>query len=373
VKYQYSDDLFADTRMSFGEHIEDLRTHLLRALKWFVLALVVSFFVGKYVMHFITRPVEESLQKYYDRRYEKILAQLKDDLKNNPNSKLAEMNKPKPMTVTIPAQSWYDQMKGIDPQLVGTAERPTDSARIEMTMLIQNPFEFMHELKPIQDQIGRRPGLTTLSVQEAFMVYFKISLLTGFVLASPFIFYEMWIFVAAGLYPHEKHWVYAYLPLSIFLFLAGVLATEFLVIPRAIEALLWFNEWLDLEPDFRLNEWLNFAIIVPLIFGLGFQLPIVMLFLQKIGVFTPEDFAAKRRIAYFVMIILAALGPTVDPFSLLMLWIPLCFLYELGIIMSKYSRSSAQTEDYEVPYTPENGTTTDGQSNREESSSGPPS
>src|SRR5262249_57292693 len=102
---------------------------------------------------------------------------------------------------------------------------------------------------------------------------------------------------------HEKKYVHKYLPISLGLFLAGVLLCQFMVIPKAIEALLWFNEWLGLEPDLRLNEWLSFALLLPLVFGLSFQTTMVMLFLAKLGILDADSFRKKRRIAWFVMAI----------------------------------------------------------------------
>jgi sec-independent protein translocase protein TatC len=116
-----------------------------------------------------------------------------------------------------------------------------------------------------------------------------------------------------------------------------VLVCEFLVMPRAIEAMLWFNEWLDLDATLRLEEWLSFALLMPVVFGLSFQTPLVMLFAHKIGVVTVEWFREKRRIAWFAMCIFAALiTPSVDPVSMLLLWVPMGGLYELGIVMCVY-------------------------------------
>jgi len=164
----------------------------------------------------------------------------------------------------------------------------------------------------------------------------KVSLMFGFVLSSPWVFYQLWSFVAAGLYPHEKRLVNHYLPISLGLFLVGFAVCEFLALPKAIEALLWFNEWLGFEPDLRLNEWLSFAIIMPLVFGLSFQTPIVMLFMYKIGIADLDTFRSKRRISYFLMAIFSAIiTPSTDVPTLLMLWLPMCLLYEVGIWLCK--------------------------------------
>ena len=84
---------------------------------------------------------------------------------------------------------------------------------------------------------------------------------------------------------------------SVILFFSGVLLCQFWVLPGAVKALLKFNEFLGFDPDIRLNEWLGLAIILPLVFGLSFQTPLVMIFLNRIGVFSAKDYAAKWRYA----------------------------------------------------------------------------
>lgn len=155
----------------------------------------------------------------------------------------------------------------------------------------------------------------------------------------------MWSFIAAGLYPHEKRYIHRYLPLSIGLFLAGVVMCEFVVLPNAIQALLWFNEWLHLEPDLRLNEWLTFALILPLVFGVSFQTPLVMLFFGKLGILDADSYRKKRRIAWFVMAAFAGFITPIDALSMLLLWLPMCALYELGILLVQYTTHPTETEE----------------------------
>ena len=155
---------------------------------------------------------------------------------------------------------------------------------IEMDAQIANPVEMLSDTKLLENKVGKRPSLSTFNAQEGFMGYVMVSMVTAFVLASPWIFYQIWSFIAAGLYPHEKRYVNVFLPISIGLFLVGCVLCQFFVIPKALAALLWFNEWLQLEPDFRWNEWLSFAIFMPVVFGLAFQTPLVMLFMERIGI-----------------------------------------------------------------------------------------
>src|SRR5262249_23128998 len=127
--------------------------------------------------------------------------------------------------------------------------------------MIIRPLDLMIQINQAERIVGKPPLMSTLGIAEAFMVYFKVCLVCGLVLGSPWIFYQLWMFVAAGLYPHEKKLVHVYLPFSLGLFLAGVFMCEIVVIPQAIKILLEFNEWLGLEPELRISEWLSFAIM----------------------------------------------------------------------------------------------------------------
>src|SRR5208283_4984555 len=129
-----------------------------------------------------------------------------------------------------------------------------------------------------------------------------------------------------------------YLPFSIALFFAGAMVAEFIVLKYAVRYLLAFNEWVGLEPDLRLSEWLSFAILTPLVFGLAFQLPLIMLFLYKLGIMDVEMYRKHRRIAIFVMAVITVIAaPAPDPVSFGSLLIPLWGLYELGILLCAYS------------------------------------
>jgi sec-independent protein translocase protein TatC len=334
------DDYFADTRMSFGDHIEELRTHLIRAIVGFILGMCVAFIFGNWVQGFITAPVIDQLQRFYDHRVEVVLKKLED----GSDKELEQLNQWTEFESTIKLKHLKAALEraGFQP---APGKVPDDDGE---TMIpwptYHRPLADAIKLQKAQWVIGRRPGLSTLSVTEAFMVWIKICAFTGLVISSPWVFWQIWAFVAAGLYPNEKKYVHKYLPMSLGLFLAGVLFCEFLVIPKAIGALLWFNEWLGLEPDMRLNEWLSFAILLPLIFGLSFQTPMVMLFLGKLGIMDADSFRAKRRIAWFAMAAFSALFAPADALSMILMLIPMVGLYELGIVMVGYSTKASEDE-----------------------------
>jgi sec-independent protein translocase protein TatC len=196
------------------------------------------------------------------------------------------------------------------------------------------------------------PTLFVMGPTEGIVVFMKVCLATAFVLASPWIFFQLWSFVAAGLYRHEKRLVHLFLPGSVLLFLAGVLVCQFIVMPAAVEYLLQINEWLGFQPELRLTEWLGFAVFLPLVFGISFQTPLVMLVLERIGMIPVATFRRKRKVAWFVLAVFAAVvTPTPDPINMLLLAIPMGMLYELGIALCALlpggARRNFEDEDHE--------------------------
>jgi sec-independent protein translocase protein TatC len=342
------DDFFSETRMSFGDHLEDLRLHLWRAVKGFFFACVLGFIIGKDVLVFIAHPVEVELEAFHKRRVEAEKKKLEDG-----DERLTEINKPSAWE-----QREFDVgqlralLKGGNDGLKEANgwekpdDDPTPGTVSKLWVRDPAPLSSAFNMEKVLSIVGKRPVLSTLSVQEAFVVYMKVSLVTGFVLGAPWIFYQVWSFIAVGLYPHEKRLVNVYLPFSLGLFLVGVLVCQFLVIPKSIEALLWFNEWIGLEPDLRLSEWLGFAIMMPVVFGISFQTPLAMLFVYRIGLFSIDSFRNKRRIIWFLMAVFAAIiTPSTDPYSMMFLWVPMCLLFELGIYLCMMYPQPTYDED----------------------------
>ena len=339
------DDFFADTRMSFGDHIEELRRHLIKAGLGFALALVFSFFIGKPVLRFISRPVEKELKAFYDRRLATIQAQLDAGIQ------LEENQTTKWIQIEVPASQFAGgekpkQIPKPPPNNPETKKSPIEVIRLWIRY--PEPVRAQMAVRKAESILGRRPGgLSALSVTEGFMSFVKVSIVCGLLIGSPWILYQLWSFVAVGLYPEEKRMVHYFVPFSVVLFLGGATMCQFLVIPKAIHALLWFNEWLDLEPDLRFSEWLSFAMWLPLIFGLAFQTPIVVMMLARVGIVPTEVIKGKRRIIWFVMAILSAMITPQDIYSMLFLFVPLCLLLELGIFLADRATARAKLAETE--------------------------
>jgi sec-independent protein translocase protein TatC len=327
-------DLFAEEQtmvsMSFGEHIEELRTRLILALLGLMVGVVVTFIppldLGKRIMTKMEEPAQAALEAFYE---------------DQANERAEEARKTAALTpkveVVIPADSLFEQMAKLAPNVPWPkAETLKDKS---LRLPLQHDAAGMIKLIPGVSK--RENALISLAPLETMTIFFMVCLVAGLVLASPWVFYQGWAFVAAGLYRHERHYVHKFLPLSLGLFLTGVLSCFFGVLPITMRFLLNFNVWLGIEPTLRLVDWMSFATILPLVFGLCFQTPLIMLFLERIGIFTVDDYRAKRRIAILIIFIAGAvLTPGQDPFSMCLLALPMVLLYELGILLVKGGRTA---------------------------------
>jgi sec-independent protein translocase protein TatC len=332
----FDQDPFAATRMSLGDHIEELRLRLWKALAGFGIAFALGFFLSPMVLRCIAAPVDRALAKFHERRLEQLVQRL-----HAGDPQLCDANQPRAGEILVSA-----------PHLARALDLPEDKIEQDWVLLpvrIQ-PLDWALLTGEAMRLVHRPPSLISLTVTEPFMVYFKVSACCGVVLASPWIFYQLWLFVAAGLYPHEKRLINVNLPLSIVLFLGGVALCEGIVLPTGLDYLLSFNDWLGYEPDLRLSDWLNFALLMPLVFGLAFQTPLVMVFLERIGVFTVQSYRRNRRLAMFLLAALAAVvSVTPDWINMLALAVPLWALYEVGIVMCRWrAQRSDESEEPEV-------------------------
>jgi sec-independent protein translocase protein TatC len=357
-KYNYPDDIFDDTRMSFGDHLDELRTRLRRALFGPIIFTVLGLTLdgigaftgqpkiglGRPMMGVITDPVTTMVRDFYSRRNAKSKVKLLT-LKTVDDAEAARILaklEAKEGSLTALSSSEQEALFGIPeemPVFVSTKELaealgqppPNEDRSVRIAMKVYPAY--VNYLSNRGETVNQNKNyLTALSAQEGMVVYFKVTLLCAVVLSCPWSFYHIWAFIAAGLYPHEKKYVHRFLPASIGLFLTGVVLCQFIVLPGTVKALLGFNEYIDVDPDLRLNEWLSFAILMPVIFGISFQTPLVMFVLNRIGMFTAATYWSKWRMAMFVLAIFSAvITPSPDAVTMLYLFVPMFGLYLLGV------------------------------------------
>ena len=451
------DDLFEDTRMSFGEHLEELRKTLVRCLIFIGLGCVVGFLSAEWVVNFLQEPLQRAVKQYNDeasmKRYVDQLGYYPPEVSNRIQDGLA------PQTVYVDPGQLVQAIRVISPQSFAEIDLtpyrfPADAidvrnttaiasellANADPTLLQAQQLQALRELLPAADlatlsrlsntlpdrdrlvallnrlidnpalhqspafqsmfsetpwswgqllvpqsenqlakmkqqvdahaedaALSRRlnrllvagvfpqqiatptidlqrlevwqnitEGTQALSPHEVFMVWIKAAIITGLILAGPFVFHQLWLFVAAGLYPHEQKYVYYYLPISIALFLLGVCLAFFFVFDPVLKFLFSFNASMGISPQLRIGEWLSFVMFLPLGFGIAFQLPLVMLFANRIGVASIDFYKHNWRIAVMIISVLSMLLTPADPISMIMLGLPLTLLYFFGIALCKW-------------------------------------
>ncbi len=192
------------------------------------------------------------------------------------------------------------------------------------------------KIKPIVAYLAKPVGhLVFLSPTEAFMAYFKLAFFAGLFLASPVILSQIWGFASSALKEKERKTLLFFLPFSVILFLCGAAFAFFIVIPLALKFLINFAGP-EVLPVISISEYLSFITILTLVFGVVFELPAVIIILAKLGMVTPAFLSKNRRWAVLVIFITAAvLTPTPDAFTQILMAVPLIFLYEVSIWVSR--------------------------------------
>jgi len=240
------------------------------------------------------------------------------------------------------------------------------------------------------------PQMIYTEVGEPFMVFIQISLITAAAFAAPWMLYQLWMFIATGLYPHERKWVTRDIPLPISLLISGMLFVYFLVLPWTVQFFvdfgnsiplpsveqkivdkytplmnvsvlegdpakpkdgdIWLNSWemklkiyhkgqaqivpilpsSMLAPQIRLDTYIDMVVMMLLTFGLSFQLPLLVMALVRIGIVEIAALKKARRVVYFILLIVASVITPGDVITAtIALTIPLALLYELGIFLAR--------------------------------------
>jgi sec-independent protein translocase protein TatC len=192
------------------------------------------------------------------------------------------------------------------------------------------------------------PGdkLVFTALPEAFFIYLKASLIAGIVLASPVIFYELWLFVAPGLYQKEKRFVLPFVLISTLLFVTGALFGYYVIFPVGFRFLVGFStENIRALPSLQL--YLTFCLKLLLGFGLVFEFPVLAYFLGRAGIITSGLMAKNRRIAILLIFVIAAVLTPPDVVSQILLAVPLYLLFEVSILIVKVTGRKKKSEDTE--------------------------
>lgn len=188
------------------------------------------------------------------------------------------------------------------------------------------------------DSPSGKPIFTDLT--EFLSTAMKASLLVGLFASLPFVLYQIVMFIAPGLTSAERRYLYAMLPVTIIMFAVGAAFGYRIIFPPAINFLLTFGSDVA-TPFIRIGSYVNLMLTLLLWMGLVFEMPVVIFFLAKIGIVTPEFLAKQRRYALVAAFIMGALiTPTFDPINQTLVAIPIIVLYELSIWLAKLAARS---------------------------------
>jgi len=184
--------------------------------------------------------------------------------------------------------------------------------------------------------IGGTEALISIEVTENISTFMRVSLLSGFILALPFIFYQIWAFVSPGLLDNEKHWLMMAIPFATLLFISGVVFAYFVMLPAALPFLISF---MGITTTPRLINYFNFVTNLLFWVGVCFEAPLITFILAKLGIVTARGLLKQWRIAIVVIAIVAAVvTPTGDPVNMGLLMLPLTILYLLSVLFAMFAR-----------------------------------
>jgi sec-independent protein translocase protein TatC len=193
------------------------------------------------------------------------------------------------------------------------------------------------------------PGTKPIFIDQAgaFFTLTKVAFLTAFLLSLPWVMYQVWAFVAPGLYEHEKRFAMPLIISSVFFMLVGISFAYLFVLPAAYKFFIAFSSQTGAETMQDLQKYWDFTLAIFFGFGITFEVPVVEMLLVKLGMVTQDQLRQARRYVVVGAFVVAAILTPPDVLSQFMLAIPLILLYELGIWMSGFVKARSRAPDGE--------------------------
>ncbi len=181
-------------------------------------------------------------------------------------------------------------------------------------------------------KVGSGGGLVFTAPMDKFLAHIKVALFSGLIVASPYWLWQIWQFVAPGLYVKEKRFALIFMGAGTVLFLAGVSFVYFVVYPLAFEYLMQFGGTTDM-PMITISEYLSFFTTTTIIFGLAFELPLILVLLGMAGIIDQKFLREKRRYAVVALAAVSAVATPPDILSMILMMGPMLFLYEISVLL----------------------------------------
>jgi len=201
--------------------------------------------------------------------------------------------------------------------------------------------------KPLLDALPNGGRMIVTDVTGSFFVPMKVTMLVAFLGALPVIMYQLWAFIAPGLYNHERKLILPIVTSSYILFVTGMAFAYFLVFPTVFQFMAHYNAPLGADMATDIDKYLSFAMTTFLAFGLTFEVPVVVVVLVKLGMVRIKKLKEIRPYIIVGAFVIAAVVTPPDVLSQLLLAIPLCLLYELGILVARFYEPKLDPADLE--------------------------
>ena len=337
------DDLFEKSSMTFGEHLEELRIALVKSSIWLGLGMILGLMLATQVVTYMQGPLEKSLENFYKKK------SLREIAETTGTPVPADLEAWMKDNKVVSQYVWIDPRRLSFPPPTAVADPATAVGEAPETAPNANPLvaQYMADadsegtpdpskMIKLRMFVGVKASTEALGLQEPFMIWLKAAFVVAAVVASPGIFYHLWQFISSGLYPHERRYVYFFLPTSLILFWSGACLAFFVIFQLVIDFLLDFNASMGIGASPRLTDYMSFALFLPLGFGVAFQLPLAMLVLERLGIFSYETYLSQWRIAVLAIAFISMILTPADMVSMIGMGVPLVALYFLGIAMCKY-------------------------------------
>jgi len=194
----------------------------------------------------------------------------------------------------------------------------------------QPVFDYLVEAAPVDNL-----DLHAFSPWDAIGLYMKFAILISFIVAIPFAMFQLWSFVRPALGPKEQRATLQFVPWALIMFLIGLAFSYFVVFPMAFLFTEKITSNLGLEETYGVTQYFSFLFNILLPISLLFELPLVILFLSRIGILTPDLLRKMRKIAWFILILIGVMVTPPDVVSDLLVAVPLILLYELSVLLSR--------------------------------------
>jgi sec-independent protein translocase protein TatC len=335
--FQLRDKANPDMEKPFLEHLEDLRVMITRVVLTLVISMIACFTLQNQLMEVLRKPVEDVwLTHTQGTLPAEIDAKAWEDAKAilDRSRDLDPTTREDFLTHFTPEQQRLAHAVRLMKAAKGLPEENRDAFLSKAAGQDAELLKLIRDLvdKGADPDSGLGAGIMTMSAQkptETFMLSMKLAFFAGIIVSFPLLLLFILQFVLPGLHQHEKRVMWPALAIGFGLFLFGVCFAYFLVLPRALEFFHAWNLKLGVANDWRIGDYITFATQFTLLFGLSFELPVVVMVFVKLGLLSYESMSRTRAYAILAIVVVAAIiTPTPDAFTLCLMALPMILLYE---------------------------------------------